>query len=47
MGSKHYKRLERFNPFVKENLCLITETKHVKNQAEMERETWKHICYYV
>lgn len=47
MGSKHYKRLERFNPFVKENLCLITETKYIKNQAEMERETWKHICYYV
>lgn len=46
-GSKHYKRLERFHPFVKEELRLITETKHVKNQAEMERETWKHIHHYV
>lgn len=34
MGSKHDKRLESFNPFVKENLYLITEQKLLKNLVE-------------
>lgn len=46
MGSKHYKELERFNPFCeREPLSYYWNKNTFKNQADMERE--KHGNIYV